>query len=239
MAVAEVDDSGRQAVAIVKLEREEGARAIPTDHRGELTFDVEHLQDLMLTGKTRVFKAALFTQHGTDLGGIEGIASDNQTARGTRFGIADFFLRRFLGCRLQEDPATVTSNFLEAAQGWINTDIADPSKQTDYIVAVLTEIRRNVDAIDPELFAREHLDLEDRQDFLEHIDDHGVPIVVFPKDTSLVATQLRKVSMNLASGLTVIGTPDAFEEKVKTNATADGRVEISITDRLTNVKGRG
>ena len=239
LAVAEVDDSGRQAVAIVKLEREEGARAIPTDHRGELTFDVEHLQDLMLTGKTRVFKAALFTQHGTDLGGIEGIASDNQTARGTRFGIADFFLRRFLGCRLQEDPATVTSNFLEAAQGWINTDIADPSKQTDYIVAVLTEIRRNVDAIDPELFAREHLDLEDRQDFLEHIDDHGVPIVVFPKDTSLVATQLRKVSMNLASGLTVIGTPDAFEEKVKTNATADGRVEISITDRLTNVKGRG
>ena len=104
LAVAEVDDSGRQAVAIVKLEREEGARAIPTDHRGELTFDVEHLQDLMLTGKTRVFKAALFTQHGTDLGGIEGIASDNQTARGTRFGIADFFLRRFLGCRLQEDP---------------------------------------------------------------------------------------------------------------------------------------
>ena len=104
---------------------------------------------------------------------------------------------------------------------------------------MLTEIRRNVDAIDPELFAREHLDLEDRQDFLEHIDDHGVPIVVFPKDTSLVATQLRKVSMNLASGLTVIGTPDAFEEKVKTNATADGRVEISITDRLTNVKGRG
>ena len=238
LAVAEVDASGRQAVAIVKLEHEEGARALPTDYQGERTFHIEHLQDLMLTGKTRVFKAALFTQYGTDLGGIEGIVSDNQI-RGAGSGVADFFLRRFLGCRLQEDPATVTSDFLEAAQGWINTEIADPSKQTDYMVAVLTEIRRNVDAIDPDLFASEHLDLEDRQAFLEHIDDHGVPIVVFPKDTSLVAIQLRKVSMNLASGLTVIGTPDAFEEKVKTNATADGRVEISITDLLTNVKGRG
>ena len=239
LAVAEVDANGRQAVAIVKLEHEEGARALPINHQGEPTFDVEHLQDLMMTGKTRVFKAALFTQFGTDLSDIEGIASDNQIASGMGARVADFFLRKFLGCRLQDDPATVTLNFLEAAQDWTNTEVANPSKQTDYMVAILTELRRNVDAIDPDLFATEHLDAEDRQNFVEYIDERGVPTTVFPKDTGLIATQLRKVSMTLASGLTVIGTLDAFDEKVKTNLTDDGQVEVSITDRLTNVKGRG
>ncbi|MCG8449013.1 MAG: nucleoid-associated protein [Pirellulales bacterium] len=239
LAVAEVDASGRKALAIVKLEHEEGARALPINYQGELTFDVEHLQNLILTDKTRIFKAALFAQSGTDLGSIEGLASDNQIARGSKSTVADFFLRKFLGCCLEDDPATVTRSFLEAAQGWINAEVGDPSKKTDYMVAVLTEMKRNVNAIDPELFAREHLDLEDRQNFVEYIDSHGVPTTAFPKNTDLVEKQLRRVSMNLASGLTVIGTPDAFEEKVKTNATGDGQVEISITDRLTHVKGRG
>ena len=239
LAVAEVDVSGRRAVAIVKLEHEEGARAIPTDYRGELTFDVEHLQNLILTDKTRIFKAALFTQCGTELGSIEGKASDNQIARGTRSTVADFFLHKFLGCRLQEDPATVTHNFVKTTQDWINAEVVDPSKQTDYTLAMLTEVKRNVDVIDPELFAREHLDLEHSQNFVEYIDDHGVPTVAFPKDISLVDKQMKKVSMTLESGLTVIGPPAAFEEKVKTHGTDDGRVEISITDHLKIVKSRG
>ena len=239
LAVAEVDASGRQAVAVVKLEHEEGARARPIDYRGEPTFDVEHLRNLMLTSKTRVFKAALFAQSGTELADIEGLVSDNQIARGTKSGIAAFFLSRFLGCRWQEDPAIVTRDFLEAAQEWINGEVADPSKQTGYTLAVLTEMQRNVDVIDPELFAAEHLDLDDRQHFVDYLEDHGVLTAAFPKDNSLVSTQLKKVSMNLASGVMVIGTLGAFEEKVKTNAARDGQVEISITDRLTNVKGRG
>ena len=239
LVVAEVDANGRHAIAVVKLEHEEGARALPTDYQGEPTFDVEHLQNLMLTSKTRVFKAALFVQSGTALADIEGLVSDNQIARGMRSRVAAFFLGRFLGCRLKEDPAVVTRNFVVAAQEWINAEVADPSKQTDYTLALLTEMQRNIDVIDPELFAGEHLDLDDRLDFLGYIEDHGVPAAAFPKDTGLVSAQLKKVSMNLASGVMVIGTLGAFEEKVKTNAASDGQVEISITDRLTNVKGRG
>ena len=95
-AVAEVDSSGLKAVTVVKLEHGEGARALPISYQGEPTFDVEHLQNLMLTDKTRIFKAALFAQHGTGLGDIDGLVSDNQITRGTRSGVADFFLRKFL-----------------------------------------------------------------------------------------------------------------------------------------------
>lgn len=238
-AVAEVDCSGLKAVAVVKLENGEGARALPTSYRGEPTFDVEHLQNLMLTDKTRIFKAALFAQHGTALADIDGLVSDNQFTRGSRSGVADFFLRTFLGCLLQEDPAVVTRNFLEAAQDWINSEVDDPSKQTDYTVAVLTEMKRNVNVIDPGLFATDHLDLGHRQDFVDYLEDRAIPAAAFPKDIRLMDTQLRKVSMSLESGLTVIGPPDTFAEKVKTNPTGNGQLEISIVDRLTNVKGRG
>ena len=100
-------------------------------------------------------------------------------------------------------------------------------------------MKRNVEAIDPGLFATEHLDLEHRQSFVDYIDDHGIPTAAFPKDIGLIDTQLRQVSMKFASGLTLIGPLDTFAEKVKTIATDNGQVEISIVDRLANVKGRG
>ncbi len=239
LAVAEVDAGDQRAVAIVKLEHEEGARAHQVDHQGELTINIEHLQDLMLTGKTRVFKAALFVQYGTATSDIEGLVSDNQNRRGLSSGVAAFFLKTFLGCQLQVDPSTVTRDFLESAQEWINTEVPDPGKKAGYMIALLAEIASNDETVDPKSFADSHLELDDNQSFMDFVESRDVPTSAFPKDTSLVASQLKKVSITTDSGLAVIGTTDALEENAKIDSTIDGRVQISIVDRLTNVKGRG
>ena len=78
LAVAETTIEGIGSLALMKLEREAGARVVPIQHQGRRTFDVQHLPDLMLTDKTRVFKVGFFVQEGADLDSIDGLVSDNQ-----------------------------------------------------------------------------------------------------------------------------------------------------------------
>ncbi len=44
------------ALAILKLEREEGVRLDSIEYKGKHTFDVRYIQDLILTRKTKLFK---------------------------------------------------------------------------------------------------------------------------------------------------------------------------------------
>ena len=235
---------GRLSVfAVVKLEHDEGARAYPDNSQGHPTFRLEHLRDLMLTGKARVFKVGLFIQEGADLSSIDGRVADSQAARGSVSGVADYFLRRFLGCELRQDPAAVTQDFFTATESWLNTSVPDPDKQARYTIAVLTEMRRHVDTLNPQSFAAEYLDLEDRQNFIEHFDANDVPTNIFPKNIDRVAPRLRKVSMDLESGLLILGDPDVFADKVHIETLGgvrdNGLVEITITDRVKSMRGRG
>ena len=239
LAVAESRLRGLRMFAVVKLEHEEGARAFPDNRRGRRTFGLEHLRDLMLTGKTRVFKAGLFIQEGADLNSIDGRVSDNQAAQWSTRGVADYFLRRFLGCELREDPAVSTQNFVMAAEDWVNTAIPDPEKQARYAIALLTEMRRNVDTLNPGSFAVEHLDVEDRQGFINHLDANTVPTNAFPKNVELIGSRLRRVSMDLESGLIIFGNPEVFSDKVRMRNLDDGQAEITITDRIKNMRSRG
>ena len=238
LAVAESRLTGLRAFAVVKLEHDEGARASQSSYEGRLTFVLEHLQDLMLTGKTRVFKAGLFIQEGTDLSSIDGRVSDNQAAQWSRGGVADYFLSRFLGCALREDPAATTKNFLIATENWVNKTISDPDKQARYAIALLTEMRRNVDLINPMSFSEEHLEVKDRQDFIEHLKDNTVPSTAFPKNLDLIGSRLSRVSMDLESGLIILGDPEVFSNKVRTRNLDDGQAEITITDRIKNMRSR-
>jgi hypothetical protein len=61
---------------VLKLEREQGARVELAVTSGGRTFSVQHLRDLMLTERTKVFKVGLFVQTGADLASIDGAVCD-------------------------------------------------------------------------------------------------------------------------------------------------------------------
>ena len=107
---------------ILKLEREDAIRVQQTGDAGQRTFSVAYLKDLMLGQNTRVFKASLFTSADGTADGIDGLVSDDQsTISDLSGGIASFFLRKFLGCRLKQAPEVATREFFDASQDWINT----------------------------------------------------------------------------------------------------------------------
>jgi len=63
---------GRHSLAILKLEREEGVRLKTTTLAGKQTYDLDLIKELMLTGKTKLFKLGLFVQPGNTMENIEG-----------------------------------------------------------------------------------------------------------------------------------------------------------------------
>ncbi|MGA9920605.1 MAG: nucleoid-associated protein, partial [Candidatus Dormiibacterota bacterium] len=99
LTVCETSLADRRGLAILKLEKEEGARIFQQQISGGRTFRVEHLRELMLTDTTRVYKVGLFVQTGDKRGSIDGLVCDKQ--RLYNGGVAHFFLEQFLGCRLK------------------------------------------------------------------------------------------------------------------------------------------
>jgi hypothetical protein len=111
LTVCEVAVASHRGIAVLKLEREQGARVELAATPGGRTFSVQHLRDLMLTERTKVFKVGLFVQTGEDLASIDGAVCDTQRSYdGT---VAHFFLEQFLGCRLREKPELTTKRFFE------------------------------------------------------------------------------------------------------------------------------
>ena len=114
LCLAEVSLESNPGVAILKLNRETAVQVEPTTIAGGVTFNLEHVQNLILSNRAKVFKAGLFATPGPggSLTGMEGRVSDNQRSYAPTADVADFFLKTFLGCELLEAPDVSTKEFL-------------------------------------------------------------------------------------------------------------------------------
>lgn len=65
LCVMEITVAQKRGLAILKLERQEGAEIKFSGEEGKRIFDFDVLENLILTDKTRLFKSALFVRHGS------------------------------------------------------------------------------------------------------------------------------------------------------------------------------
>ena len=233
LLVAECTLKKKRAVAIVKLEREQGARIEIDTHNKKKTWAVRHIRDLMLTGKTRIFKASLFV---STPGAPTGLASDPQSD--AQAGVADFFLNTFLGCELLRSPEVDTKTFFEATHEYINTRIEDPEKKTDAYLALMTEMKSAAKRVTPRDFAYAHIPVKQRADYLDYLGTASAPTARFDKDTELIKSRLVRLRMSFAHGTTVVAPPGAIGESVSIENVGDNVMRVTIEDEVTDVKGR-
>ncbi|MGD9116489.1 MAG: nucleoid-associated protein [Dehalococcoidia bacterium] len=238
LCVVQAEVVQQRAIAIIKLEREAGVRLQQEQLQGKSTFRLEHIRDLMLTEKTRVFKVGLFVQTGVTLESIEGAVSDNQRGYYPTTEVADFFLRKFLGCNLREAPEVTTKRLFHATEGFIHEEIAEPEAKARYEIALLAELGSQAGTFDPRSFARAHLDVEDRQKYIDYLSDASVLPQPFEKDISLIGTHLKRIQLEFQSGLAVLGNPETFKEHVKMKDLDDGRTHLEIEDRVKRLQGK-
>jgi hypothetical protein len=222
----------KKILCVLKLEKEEGARAKTAKVEGKTTYSVEYMRDLFLTGKTRVFKIAIFLRDGDEL---EGWVSDPQS-RGT--DVAEFFLKAFLKCRLTIDSSVATRNFHSAAEKFINERVDNPETKVRYETALLAQLNSNKAEINLNDFVKDNLATKDRAPFIADMTEAGVH-TSFVKDTKLISSTLRRLQYEFTQGAKVSYPIDMSDEIVNITARDDGQTQMQIVDQLKKLHTRG
>ncbi|SFD16688.1 hypothetical protein SAMN05661030_2590 [Klenkia taihuensis] len=230
--IGEVD--GKRCVMLAKMEHQEGMRVEQTTNSsGQRTYRAEHLRDLILGDGTRVFKIGLFTDAPDDH--LEGHVVDDQQLQG---GIANYFIQ-FLGCQFRQQSDVQTEQFFRVAQTFISQRTAKkPEANARYEIALLAEMQKQSTVVQPEVFAAQNLNEEDQELFVQRIRDAGLSSKSFPKDTSLIASKIRRMRIQTERGADVLAPPEMFEDgSLRVEKVDDSKSQIVINDAVTKMSG--
>ena len=195
-------------VAIMKLEREKGAKLDLVTQGSVQTFSMDVLNDLVLTDGTRLFKAALFLKDGEE---FRAAACDQQNAPIQHLSIADFWLR-FLGCKFVQSPALATRDWFEATVRFVNQHVEDPVEKNTLYEHLASELKSNRTTVAPRKFLEEYVKKDLRQPYTEALQEGGMSLNRFPKDTSEIAAKLKRKAFYTVNGVAV--TAPADQEKL-------------------------
>jgi hypothetical protein len=232
----------KPCMAIVKLEREQGVRVQLNVVQGKTLIDMQYLRDLTLTEKTRIFKTTILeTNSQFEPESLSGRASDDQRGmEDGHLGVAAFFLRTFLGCRLRDNPEKTTADFFEGSVDHFNAAITDPNKRARYSVALLSAMEAQAIDIRPRSFADAHLDEADRPGYLSSLKEQkGLdPEVTFQKDTTRIEKHVSGFKMVFESGMTLIGRQDDLKERVHVRPQTADPPGAEVNDTIKRLSGR-
>jgi hypothetical protein len=233
VATGMTDEGG--VVSVLKLEREQGLRLQIVRRDDRNLADIEHLRNLTLTDKTKVFKTSIL---GLDIAGDEmsllGRASDDQRAVRAGEGVANFFLSRFLGCQLSVNPEVATRDFVQAVETFIN-GLESQERQAEYHIAMLATLQDQRLDISPASFAEAHLRHDDLDAYLASLEAVGLdPDTTFQKDLKLA--RAKGFKWYFEHGMTLIGSREDVEEgRVRVPRS---RLEpIEIRDAISRMRG--
>jgi hypothetical protein len=194
---------GRASLALMKLEREEGAQLRMSDRGGKKTFEMDVLADLVLTDGTKLFKSALFAQVGPETADVRAVACDGQRSYASTDELAQFWIR-FLGCKLREAPRITTKKFFETTLEYINTRVADdPELKNDLYDHIVSEMKTEKKAFSPKKFIEDYIPAAHRESFRLFLEEQHVAMKQFKVDISEIKSHLKRRSLETATGIRI------------------------------------
>lgn len=226
LCVIDVVSDGRTGLAILKLEREQGADLELRTIDGRQRFEMSVLDNLVFTDGTRLFKSALFIRTGD--GKFHASACDSQRSVATSTDVARFWLR-FLGCRVTEEPRVATQKWFDTTVRFVNEYVTDPIEKNDVYEHLLSELKSKKTRIVPKKFVEDYIPDNYRKLYLDFLTDNRVSLQSFEKDTSDIQSKLRRKSLHTIKGVTVT-VPVAEEQLVDIETD-----QIIVHDQLQNI----
>ena len=207
-----------KTIVILKLERDEGARL--QKNAEKRTFIIQSVKDLMLTKKTKLYKAAIFLNRDGSGIDFDGYVTDSQKSRYYNLGIANFFLETFLGCTLYLDSRKQTQEMFNLTSEYISK-IENPEKKT---------------RISPEQFAIQCLEVEDQSKYNTFLTQNDADVrTAIIKDNELINNKLKRIKMEFDNGLSLYAENGDVFDKVSIEELPDRIIKAEIKARLKNV----
>lgn len=204
--------NGRRAIALMKIEREEGAQLELSGEAGHRTFTFELLNNLVFTKNTKLYKAGLFARIGPAEGSVSGAASDQQ------FGnvMAQYWLD-FLGCEKRNDPRVETKRFFDTIIHEVNrSSILSPVQKDEVYEALLVEMRSTRSAVNVGLFVRENVPQAAQEAIGAKLRETG-NAPHFDKDTADIRSSITRKIFRTRNNIRVTA-PEAAEGLVSVSA---------------------
>lgn len=226
LCVIEVVSRGRKGLAILKLEREQGADLQLRTIGGRRRFEMSVLDNLVFTDGTRLFKSALFINMGGDK--FLAAACDNQKSVMSSMDVARFWLR-FLGCCVAEEPRVATQKWFDSTIQFVNEYITDPIEKNDMYEHLLSELKSKKKRVSPKNFIEDYFPDNYRNEYQDFLIDNGVSMQSFEKDISDIKSKLSRKSFHTIRGVTVT-VP--VEEEQLVNIESE---QIIVRDSLQNI----
>jgi hypothetical protein len=219
-----------QALVLMKLERESGARLDfgKQQDTGKRTFTMAVLDNLVLTEGTRLFKTALFVRTGADEDDFECMACDDQSNASAYKPMAQFWLE-FLGCVPALDPRVATQRFFETTLHFINESVTDPVDKAGIYESLHSELRSSDKTFSPASFLSRHVPTEYRRQLKQRLHDENL-LNTFTKDTADIALRLKRLALKTTSGVIVTVPND------KTDLVEVQQKRIIVKDELSGVE---
>ena len=238
LVVALGDVSGDEFILISKVEHQEAMRLEPvTNADGHQVFEIERIRDLVFGDTARIYKIGILSKALSSTGVLSGELVDDQN--GNRF--ADYFLGRFLGMRLQEEPSVLTERFLDSFTKAINASSMPAERKLDTQSALVAELQSNAHQVSPEGFIRNHVPSGFGPEIREIAVLSGATFGTFTKDTTRITNHISRIRMEMANGVLVIAPPDEIGEgkAVTVDSTNDGDLVTISGSSVVSVKPTG
>ncbi|MCA1982971.1 nucleoid-associated protein [Nocardioides nematodiphilus] len=219
--MASVGECGHgPSVIIMKAEHQEGVRMRHQGAPGSVSFDVEHIGELIVGKNSKVYKIAMLWVR--DDGAVVGKMVDKQNG----VAYADYFLHEFLGMDLRFNSEKLTRDLMDSATKHINANV-DPDKKVRYTRALVALLESPNDEVNTTQFLTQFIDPEDRDDFAAALPPEVR--AAFRKDTTLVKSRIGGIVLDLQEGeVQVRATRNAFD---------NGGVEVDPEKKQVVIKG--
>lgn len=224
------ENEEKKIVGILKIEMEEGARAQQTLLEGKMTYDIVNIKDLILTKNTSLYKVSIFHKQKDGEDHYTGKVCDNQIS--VKGEIANFFLQKFLGCKLIQDPQKSTKDFFDASENYIIECVNNPRLQCNYKLHLLSYLSSNINTINPDLFANTYLESNDKPKYIRYLKDKGVDSKNIIRDISSIENRLKQMKLFFENGISIIGSQKAFKDDIKIEELDDGKVKAEVISKL-------
>jgi len=238
LVVAEASLGGDDALLVAKVEHQAAMRIeTETTDDGHTIFRIEQLRELVFGDGAKIYKIAVLSRVASATGQLAGEVVDDQN--GNRF--AAYFLGKFMGMKLREEPAVLTQNFLERMTGTINESSMDPETKLDVQAALLSQLNSNLASVSPRQFIQNFVPPAHQTEIDALAQQKSVPLVDFPRDTSRVNSQIRQLRMDMSNGIRIIAPAESVGEgkAVQIEDGLDGDTVTITGGKLRNVRGNG
>lgn len=238
LVVARASLQGDDLLIVAKVEHQEAMRLeAVVNSAGHNVFNIERLQDLVFGDAAKIYKVGILSRSQSASGVLSGEIVDEQNG----LGFAAYFLQRYLGMKLREEPAVLTERFLTGMSAVINATTLPPETRMEVQSALASELRSNSTSVTPMAFIRTHVPQGFQSEVTTLASERDVPLMQFAKDASRVQSRLTRIRLDLSNDVHIIAPADEVGEGKAVSVTAEG-VEDVVTvrgGRLNNVKANG